>query len=136
MIVWITAIIVQTGVLNGQVDLLLTTIDWRQEIPIALLSFQAAGQIVTSRNLGYSEIPSVVLTSVLCDLMSDPKLTSPLTANAKRNRRFLAFALILLGAIVGGWIAKAAGGMQPVLWLAGGIKIIIVCSWVLWPEKV
>ena len=106
-----------------------------EEVPIALLSFQSAGQIVGSRALGISEIPTVVVTSVLCDLASDPALVSPLTRNAKRNRRVLAFVGILIGAIAGGSIAKVTGGMEAVLWLAGGIKVVVTCSWVLWPEK-
>ena len=136
IIIFLTAIIIHTRVISAAaVSTTTGTIDWKQEIPIALLSFQAAGQIVGSRALGLSEIPTVVLTSVMCDFASDLKLTAPLTKNVKRNRRFLAFVGILLGAIVGGLMAKATGGMEPVLWFAGGIKFIVVCSWVLWPEK-
>lgn len=33
--------------------------------------FQSAGQIMASRALGFSEIPTVVITSLLCDLVLD-----------------------------------------------------------------
>ena len=85
--------------------------------------------------MGLSEIPTVVVTSVLCDFASDPELMSPLGKNVKRNRRALAFTGILAGAIIGGWISKVTGGMQTVLWIAGAIKILIMSSWMLWPEK-
>ena len=108
------------------------TIRWLEEIPIAMLSFQSAGQMVTSRNLGLNEIPTVVLTSVLCDFASDPDLAKK--NNVRRNRRGLAFTSILIGAIVGGWIAKVLGGLQSVVWIAGGIKLLITFAWVLWPQ--
>ena len=135
LIIFTTAAIVQGGVVDGTVQIVVRQIHWNQEIPIALLSFQAAGQMVGSRVLNLSEIPTVVLTSVLCDFASDPKLVSPLTSNAKRNRRFLAFVMILMGAITGGWIAKAVKGMRAVLWLAGGLKLLVTFSWLFWPEK-
>ena len=82
-----------------------------------------------------SEIPTVVVTSVLCDFASDPKLADPLRSNVQRNRRMLGFLAILLGAVAGGWITKFAGQVQSVLWLAGGIKLLVTVSWMLWPEK-
>lgn len=82
-----------------------------------------------------SEIPTVVVTSVLCDFASDPKLTDPLRANAKRNRRVLGFLGILVGAVAGGWISKSAGQIQSVLWLAGGMKLLITVSWLLWARE-
>ena len=135
LIIFVTAAIVEGGVVDGTVQIVVRQIHWNQEIPIALLSFQAAGQMVGSRVLNLSEIPTVVLTSVLCDFASDSKLVSPITSNAKRNRRFLAFVMILVGAIAGGWIAKASKGMRAVLWIAGGIKLLVTVSWLFWPEK-
>ena len=121
--------------LDGSSPRALGDIDWKEEIPIALLSFQSAGQMVGSRILNISEIPTVVVTSVLCDFASDPNLTDPLLANARRNRRALAFLGILVGAVAGGWISKAAGEIQSVLWLAGGMKILITGFWMLWPQE-
>ena len=95
-----------------------------------LLSFQSAGQIVASRALGFNEIPTVVITSLLCDLVSDAELLA--WRNGKRDRRIVAFCLTLLGAISGGWITRATGDIAPVLLLAAGIKLVLVVLWVIW----
>ncbi|KAK7699043.1 hypothetical protein SLS64_011956 [Diaporthe eres] len=108
--------------------------DWREMAPIALLSFQAAGQIVASRVLGVNEIPTVVITSLMCDLMSDPRLLARpvFTGNRKRNNRVGGFVLTLVGSIIGGWMLKATGQVQPVLWLVFAIKFVIGIGWVVW----
>ncbi|KAG6364243.1 hypothetical protein INS49_005842 [Diaporthe citri] len=108
--------------------------DWREIAPIALLSFQAAGQIVASRVLGVNEIPTVVITSLMCDLMSDPRLLARpvFTGNRKRNNRVGGFVLTLVGSIIGGWMLKATRQVQPVLWLVFAIKFVISIGWVVW----
>lgn len=131
----ITAAIIEGGLIDGSTARVSRDINWKEIIPIALLSFQSAGQMVGSRILNINEIPTVVLTSVLCDFASDPQLADSLRANAKRNRRALGFLGILAGAVAGGWISRAAGQIQSVLWLAGGIKVLITASWTLWPRK-
>lgn len=83
--------------------------------------------------LDLSEIPTVVVTSLLCDTAADPELFARLTANVKRNRRVLAFVGILSGAVAGGWIARATGGVQTALWVAAGVKVCVAGSWVVWP---
>ncbi|KAJ5636881.1 uncharacterized protein N7484_010194 [Penicillium longicatenatum] len=133
--IMITAALVQAGVVSSAMEsnLVQTTTKWDSEVPIVLLSFQSAGQIVASRALGYNEIPTVVITSLLCDLMSDPKLF--LLRNEKRDRRLAAFILTLVGAIVGGWVTKATQQISPVLWLAAGIKFSVALCWGFWKSK-
>ncbi|KAI9043452.1 YoaK family protein [Aspergillus affinis] len=104
-------------------------------IPIALLAFQSAGSITSSRSLGYNEIPTVVLTSVYFDVASDPKLAQVPTSNPKRNRRVGGVVALLVGAIVGGWLSKSSGGMQSALWMAAGFKFVIGLGWLVWKEK-
>ncbi len=99
---------------------------------IALLSFQAAGQIVNSRGLGLSEVPTVVITTLLCDLVSDEHVLAPLNQNIKRNRRAVAFVLTMSGAICGGWLSKITGTVQPSLWFVAGIKGLITLYWLVW----
>ena len=123
------------ALVNGALERLTSEIQWKTEIPIALLSFQSAGQIIGSRVLNLSEIPSVVLTSMLCDLASDPQLVGGWKTNIKRNRRALAFVMILVGAVVGGFISEGSGYMQHVLWVAGGLKVLITAAWMLWPSN-
>ncbi len=133
--VLVAAVAVQVGVVEGNLATLPSDVLWLSEIPIALLSFQSAGQIIGSRVLNLAEIPSVVLTSMLCDIASDPNLTGPVKSNVKRNRRIMAFTAILTGAVVGGFISEGTGRMEVVLWLAGGLKVLIVSAWLFWPEK-
>ncbi|KAG6089790.1 hypothetical protein E4U15_001348 [Claviceps sp. LM218 group G6] len=136
LMVTLAAGIIQGGVIDGSYPSRrpVTVVDFKELIVISLLSFQAAGQIVSSRTLKVSEVPTVVVTSLLCDLMSDPALFF-LGKNDKRNRRFIAFVLTLLGAICGGWISKAAGSVDPSLWMVAGIKLAISCCWYFWQAE-
>lgn len=86
------------------------------------LAFQSGVQIATSRLLGYNELPVNVLTSTYCDLMGDFKLLA--LNNVRRNRRFAAVVLLLVGAIVSGWLMRSQGGLESVLWISGGIKVL------------
>ncbi|KAL9948681.1 hypothetical protein ACHAO5_001528 [Verticillium nonalfalfae] len=145
--IWIAAILAQTGVVadynrrnvpSFNDDLGAATQSHHSHIvllPVALIAWQFGGQIVSSRVLGYNEVPTCVLTSVYCDLLSDPKILAPLKENPKRNRRFLAILLLLLGGIVSGWIQRSAAGTTTVLWIAGFIKVVIAVCWLAWPSK-
>lgn len=135
LFIFITAGIIQAGVIQGTVDLIPDEIEWIQELAISLLSFQAAGQIVGSRALALSEIPTVVVTSVLCDFASDPEIARPLKRNVIRNRRVLGFLGILAGAVIGGWLTRVTGKMQIALWVAGVIKVSVAAAWMFWPER-
>lgn len=124
---------VQAAVVEGQLHKLTEEMDWRQCLPIALLSFQSAGQIVASRALKLNAIPTVVLTSMLHDLATDPRLLAPWLSNPKRNDMLGAFAATLLGAIIGGFMSIKTGQMQSTLWLVGGLKFSIAGAWFMWP---
>ncbi|KAA8647723.1 hypothetical protein EYZ11_000217 [Aspergillus tanneri] len=132
----ITAVLVQSGAIAGipKNNTSSTDTEWTQEAPIVLLSIQSAGQIVASRALGFNEIPTVVITSLLCDLMSDPKLF--LVRNEKRDRRVIAFVLTMVGAIAGGWITKGTGNIFAALWIATGLKLGIVLGWMGWSSSI
>lgn len=103
--------------------------------PLALLAFQFGGQIVTSRVLGFNEVPTNVLTSLYCDLLSDPLLFAPPGGNVKRNRRVIAVLLMLVGGILGAWLQKSKAGMSAALWIAGAVKLVIAVAWVMWKGK-
>lgn len=104
-------------------------------LPLALLAFQFGGQIVTSRILGFNEVPTNVLTSVYCDLFSDPKLLAPLSKNPKRNRRLASVILMVIGGIAGGWLQKSRAGMASALWIAGSIKLVLAVAWMGWQGR-
>ncbi|KAI1116887.1 DUF1275 domain protein [Nemania sp. NC0429] len=123
--------IVQGGLIDGRYPSRRdpADVDFAELAPIALLSFQAAGQIVNSRGLGVAEVPTVVITTLLCDLVSDPAIFAPFAANPKRNKRAAAFVLTLVGAIAGGFISKATGLVQNSLWLVAALKLAITVFW-------
>ncbi|KZM19333.1 uncharacterized protein EKO05_0002918 [Ascochyta rabiei] len=103
---------------------------------ITILAFQSAGQIVASRALKYNAMPTVVLTSLYCDLMSDAQLfTAPLGQNADRNRRFLGAVLLLAGAISGAFLTKSDAGFKGGLWIAVFIKTTMAVAWFFWKQK-
>lgn len=88
---------------------------------------------MTSRLLGFNEVPTTVLTSVYCDLASDPGILK--RDNVKRNRRVAAVLAILIGGIAGGWISRSSAGMSVSLWIAAAIKLSIAVSWSIWKPK-
>ncbi|KAF2143945.1 uncharacterized protein K452DRAFT_268460 [Aplosporella prunicola CBS 121167] len=137
LFVMVAAAIVEGGAINGNVPNVSDpgVVRWNELAPVAMLSFQSAGQIVTSRALALGEIPTVVITSLLCDLMSDTAILAGLTQNIKRNRRIAAFTLTLVGAIAGGWISKATKGVEAALWVVMGIKFLLMSAWIVWPKK-
>ena len=101
-------------------------------VPLAMLAFNSAGQIVQSRFLGFNEVPTVVLTSTYCDLMFDPLLfSSPLTQNSKRNRRFLSAVFLLFGAMLGGFLTRH-GKIENAIWIAGAVKVVTAGIWIFW----
>ncbi|KAM0078935.1 hypothetical protein ACKRZS_008803 [Fusarium odoratissimum] len=103
---------------------------------IIILAFQSAGQIVASRVLKYNAMPTIVLTSLYCDMMSDAKLfTAPINDNADRNRRATGAVLLFAGAVSGGFLSKSWVGFAGALWIAAFLKLCITFSWVLWKPK-
>lgn len=103
--------------------------------PLALLAFGFGGQIVASRVLGFTEVPTNVLTSLYCDLLSDPGLVKGVGKNEKRDRRVVAIAMMLGGGVVGGWMQRTGAGMSGALWLAAGIKLVLAGAWLGWKSK-
>ncbi|WEW57016.1 hypothetical protein PRK78_002475 [Emydomyces testavorans] len=128
-----SCILLKTGVIGSNIPKSAHGIHWLQMVPIALLAFQAAGQIVTSRMVHVEEIPTVVLTTVLADLFIDPRLIAK--TNTVRNRRVAMILALFGGAMLSGGLTKVAG-LSCSLWLAAGIKGAITICWALWRAKV
>ncbi|KAI9927859.1 hypothetical protein ASPWEDRAFT_29251 [Aspergillus wentii DTO 134E9] len=126
------AILVQLGTISPKPENPRAPIEWMQVLPISLLAFQAGGQIVASRILAFDEIPTVVLTTLLCDLLVDTKLyVRPWKANPKRNRRIGAFLALFLGAMTAGGLSKVTG-LASSLWFAMAIKLTMTLSFFVW----
>lgn len=133
----VAAALVQAGLVpEPHAENIVQGVDFIELIPLAFLAFQSGGQMVTSRILGFSEVPTTVLTSVYCDLASDPKILAPWRDNIKRNRRVFAVVSLLIGGIVGGWLSKSKGGMSSALWMSAAIKYGIAISWSLWKSEI
>ncbi|KAK0293743.1 hypothetical protein LTR35_000349 [Friedmanniomyces endolithicus] len=94
-----------------------------------------SGSAVTSRVLGYSGLTGVVLTSIYCDLFSDPKLFAPLRENVERNRRATAAFCVALGALMGGLWAHSEFGLPGALWNAVGLKALVIVAWFFWKAE-
>ncbi|KAK4545821.1 hypothetical protein LTR36_002385 [Oleoguttula mirabilis] len=110
---------------------------WLDLVPIALLSFQAAGKVVASRVLQYNALPSVVLTTLYNDLVSDPGLlTGGLLGNVGRNRRLGGLLFYIGGAVAGGAFVTSSLGFSGLLWTAAALKLGVVLAWLLWREEV
>lgn len=107
-------------------------IDVFTALPLGLLAFQAGGQAVISRVLGFGALTSVVLTSIYCDLWSDEKVLNWKAKDPERNRRAAAVVLLLLGAIAGGAWERSSIGLQGALWTAVGLKGVLVGVWWVW----
>jgi hypothetical protein len=106
-------------------------------IPIGLLSFQAAGKVVASRILEYPALPTVVLTVLFNDLVSDPGFFSGgLFGNGQRNQRIGGVSFYFAGAVLGGVFASSAYGFAGALWLAAAVKGMIICAWFVWREEI
>ncbi|KAI9832809.1 MAG: hypothetical protein M1819_004029 [Sarea resinae] len=107
-------------------------IHWLQLIPIGLLAFQSAGQCITSRILAFHDIPTVVLTTLYCDLMADTRLfTAKWKEHNLRNCRIAAALAFFAGAVVGGWLTRGAG-MGSALLLAAVLKFSLAVAWAFW----
>lgn len=132
-LIFVSAIVVHTGIVEGRLEKIGDEMDWRHLIPIALLSFQAPGQTSLTRDLGLPEVPTLVVTTMTYDFASDPRLFASMKKNPARNRRFLGFVMILIGAIAGGWVSKKSGHITISLWTTAAIKFAIAAAWVVWP---
>ncbi|KAF4759749.1 hypothetical protein HAV15_006420 [Penicillium sp. str.  len=128
----VTAILLQLEVIAPEPEDPQAPIEWIQLLAISLLAFQAGGQICASRVLALDEIPTVVVTAMLSDLLIDPKLTTKI--NPKRNRRVGAFLALFLGAMTAGGLSKTTG-MTSSIWLAMGLKLKITLGWAFWRQE-
>ncbi|KAL8745502.1 MAG: hypothetical protein Q9184_007864 [Pyrenodesmia sp. 2 TL-2023] len=133
IIIIFCAILIKAGLIEGRLEYIGEDIEWIHTIPIAVLSFQAPGQVWLSRNLDFAEVSTVVVSTMLYDFGSDPGLFD--RRNEKRNRRFFGFCCLLVGAVTGGWVTKQSGHITIAMWVAGGIKLCIAAAWVVWPAE-
>lgn len=106
---------------------------WLDLLPIGLLAFQSAGQVVASRVLKHNALPTMVLTTLYTDLMMDLHLvTAGILEDPQRNRRAGGVMMLFAGALIAGFMARSWPGFAGVLWLAAFVKSMMVLAWFLW----
>lgn len=116
-------------------------------LPIALLAFQASGQVCLSRVLGLNELPSTVLSTLYHDFVADllgmrQAWTSKgslreffLDKFKRQEKRFACIVALFLGAMIGGEMYKSPAGMDGALWLAAGLKFGITIAFLVWKKE-
>lgn len=109
-------------------------INFKELATVSLLACQFGAQIHLSRLVDCNAIPTSVLTSVYCDeMVALGRRVRGMHADRRgRWERLGAVLAILVGAIVSGFINKANGGFKKTLWIAAGIKAVIVFTLVFW----
>ncbi|KMU77906.1 hypothetical protein CISG_06749 [Coccidioides immitis RMSCC 3703] len=106
-----SSILVETGIIDSEISSSIHGVHWLQMVPITLLAFQAAGQIVTSRMVQVEEIPTVVLTTVRADdglaIYYRPRCSRK--TNPSAERRGATVLALFGGAMLSGALTKAIG---------------------------
>ena len=125
-----------------------TTTNFADLAPIAILAFEAAGQVCLSRVLEVNELPTIVLSTIYHDFTADlwgiaeswrqsGSISSFFFKGQRRQGRRLASIIALfLGGIVGGEMFKSRAGMSGSLFFAAGIKGVICVAWLVWKGEV
>ncbi|RMZ81872.1 hypothetical protein DV738_g2070, partial [Chaetothyriales sp. CBS 135597] len=131
---------------SGSPRRVLSNVNYLDLCPIALLAFQAAGQVCLSRVLDLIELPSIVLSTLFHDFTADlygvgeawrksTSLKDFIFVHWRRQEKRLASMIIFfVGAIVGGEMYKSGAGMVGALWLAVGLKATIVLIFLFWKK--
>ena len=113
--------------------------------PIALISFQAAGQVTLSRVLGVMELPTVVVSALYHDACADIWQLRESWRKAggnvwvflnvqerRQQKRGACIVALFLGGVVGAMMYKSSPGMGGALWLAAGLKGAVFVGWGVW----
>ena len=115
--------------------------------PVAILSFQAAGQVTLSRLLAMLDVPTIVLSTLYHDFTADlysirtswtnkNSITSFFLGPQRRQATRLACIVALfVGGIIGGEMYKSKAGMAGALWFAAALKLAICFGWLFWKQE-
>jgi hypothetical protein len=121
-----------------------TTTNFVDIAPIALLAFEAAGQVCLSRVLELNELPTIVLSTLYHDITADlygiPHAWRKsgsiqnffLGRPRRQGRRTTSIIALFVGGIVGGEMFKSRPGMSGSLFFAAGVKGAICVAFALW----
>ncbi|MCJ1441749.1 MAG: hypothetical protein MMC23_002241 [Stictis urceolatum] len=108
------------------------------------LAFAAAGQVGATRELGFSLVPTLVLTTIYADAFRDTRVWRVGTGrgeNPVRSKMLITIVMFICGAAVGGWVSRSGVGMGAVVWAGFAWRVVVSAVWAGWrweerPEEV
>lgn len=121
--------------------------NYKDLIPIVILSFEAAGQVCLSRVLSLLELPTIVLSALYHDFVADLYGTRQLWRQSssfkdfifnqgrRQEKRLLCIIALFVGGVTGGEMYKSSLKMCGALWLAAFLKCAITISFLFWRKQ-
>jgi uncharacterized membrane protein YoaK (UPF0700 family) len=115
--------------------------------PVAILAFQAAGQVTLSRLLSMLDLPTIVLSTLYHDFTADlySLRVSWRNRSSLRNfflgpqrrqaTRFASIVSLFVGGIIGGETYKSKAGMAGALWMAAFLKLAVTLAYLFWRQQ-
>ena len=110
---------------------------WSNTVSFVCLGFMSASmglQGIMGKKINSQFATTVVLTSVWCELMADPKLFSLRKRVISRDHKILAIFALFLGAFVSR-VMVAEIGSSGALGVATGIRFLLAFGWLFVPSK-
>ncbi|TFY68195.1 hypothetical protein EVG20_g3650 [Dentipellis fragilis] len=110
---------------------------WTNASTFACLGFMSASlglQGIMGKRLNTQFATTIVLTTVWCELMVDPKLFNLRQSVISRDHKLIAIAALFLGGFVSRAILQAIGS-SGALGIGVGMRMIIMVAWLFVPEK-
>lgn len=110
---------------------------WSNSLSFLCLAFMSASmglQGIMGKRINSQFATTVVLTSVWCELVADPKLFNLRKPVVSRDHKTLAIFALFLGAFLGRAILAAIGSAGA-LGVATGIRLLLAFAWLFVPSK-
>lgn len=110
---------------------------WDNAVSFVCLGFMSASmglQGIMGKRINSQFATTVVLTSVYCELMADPKLFNLRKGTTPRNHKILAISALVFGAFVSRAILSQIGSAGA-LGVATGIRVLLAFGWLFVPSK-
>ena len=114
-----------------------TTPAWSNTISFVCLAFMSASmglQGIMGKRINSQFATTVVLTSVWCELVADPKLFNVRGRVISRDHKALAIFALFIGAFLGRAILAEIGSAGA-LGIATAIRVLLAFGWLFVPSK-
>jgi hypothetical protein len=114
-----------------------TTPAWSNAISFVCLAFMSASmglQGIMGKRINSQFATTVVLTSVWCELVADPKLFNVRGRVISRDHKALAIFALFIGAFLGRAILAEIGSAGA-LGIATAIRVLLAFGWIFVPSK-